>query len=103
MLKQFQHLVFELMNGEYETLKSIQGDKVEQGRRFTMPAEVERLIGARIAALRKERNLTQARLAESIDVTTETISRLERGVSMPSLKTLERISNVMDVPLKGPL
>ena len=30
MLKQFQHLVFELMNGEYETLKSIQGDKVEQ-------------------------------------------------------------------------
>lgn len=65
-----------------------------------MPAEVERLIGARIAALRKERNLTQARLAESMDVTTETISRLERGVSMPSLKTLEHISNVMDVPLK---
>lgn len=65
-----------------------------------MPSEVERLIGGRIAALRKERNLTQAGLAESMDVTTETISRLERGVSMPSLKTLEGISNVLDVPLK---
>jgi len=65
-----------------------------------MPSEVERLIGRRIASLRKERNLTQARLAESIDVTTETVSRLERGVSMPSLKTLEGISNVLDVPLK---
>ncbi|MEK7880533.1 MAG: helix-turn-helix transcriptional regulator [Deltaproteobacteria bacterium] len=65
-----------------------------------MPSEVERLIGKRIAALRKERNLTQAGLAEYIGVTTETISRLERGVSVPSLKTLEGISNVMEVPLK---
>ncbi len=35
-----------------------------------------------------------------IDVTIETISRLERGVSIPSLKTLEIISNALNVPLK---
>jgi len=39
-------------------------------------------------------------LAELIDVTIETISRLERGVSIPSLKTMGNISNVLNIPLK---
>lgn len=56
------------------------------------PEDVEKLIGAQIARIRKEREITQEQLAESVDVATETISRLERGVSIPSLKTLEKIS-----------
>ena len=47
-----------------------------------------KLIGASIARLRKDREMTQAQLAEMIDTTVETISRLERGVSVPSIKTL---------------
>jgi transcriptional regulator with XRE-family HTH domain len=57
-----------------------------------MPEDVEKLIGAQIARIRKEREITQEQLAESVNVATETISRLERGVSIPSLKTLEKIS-----------
>ncbi|MEW6213997.1 MAG: helix-turn-helix transcriptional regulator [Nitrospirota bacterium] len=66
-----------------------------------MPANIEKQLGAQLAKIRKERGLTQSELAELIDVTIETISRLERGVSVPSLKTLENISNVLNVPLKN--
>jgi len=65
-----------------------------------MAADVEKLIGARIARIRKEREITQERLAESVDVATETISRLERGVTIPSLKTLEKISWALHTSLR---
>ena len=65
-----------------------------------MISRVEKLLGSQIARIRKERDITQAKLAEMIDVTIETISRLERGVSIPSLRTLETISNALNVPLK---
>ena len=61
---------------------------------------VEKLIGSSIARIRKDRELTQAQLAEIIDTTVETISRLERGVSVPSLKTLEKISKALHVHIK---
>lgn len=65
-----------------------------------MAKQVERLIGKRIAALRKEKGFTQAQLAESIDVVLETISRLERGVSIPSISTLEDMAEALGIPLK---
>lgn len=69
-------------------------------KRSKMTSRAEKLLGSQIARIRKERDITQAKLAEMIDVTIETISRLERGVSIPSLKTLEIISNALNVPLK---
>lgn len=65
-----------------------------------MPTKVEKLLGAHIAKLRKERGLTQFELASMVGVAFETISRLERGVSMPSVKTLEAISKALTVRLK---
>lgn len=65
-----------------------------------MPVPVEQLIGTQIAGIRKERAITQEQLAEIIDVTAETISRIERGVSIPSLKTLEKISKALHTSLK---
>ena len=65
-----------------------------------MSSNIEKQIGAHLAKIRKERGLTQSDLAELIDVATETVSRMERGVSIPSLKTLENISNVLNVHLK---
>ena len=66
----------------------------------TSDSSVEKLIGSSIARIRKDRELTQAQLAEIIDTTVETISRLERGVSVPSLKTLEKISKALHVHIK---
>ncbi len=55
-----------------------------------MSKSIVKLIGIQIAERRKERKITQEELAELVKVSTETISRLERGVSVPSLKTLEK-------------
>ena len=43
-----------------------------------MTKSVEKLIGAQIAKIRNDREITQERLSELINVTPETISRLER-------------------------
>ena len=65
-----------------------------------MSNKINELIGKRVAKIRKERELKQAELAELIDVTIETVSRLECGTTIPSLKTLENISNALKIPLK---
>lgn len=65
-----------------------------------MSKGVEKLVGVSIARIRKDRELTQAQLAEIIDTTVETISRLERGISIPSLKTIEKISKALHVHIK---
>lgn len=56
-------------------------------------------LGANLAAKRKNRNWTQAELAERVGVDTETISRFERGATLPSLSTLERLAQTMRTPL----
>jgi transcriptional regulator with XRE-family HTH domain len=65
-----------------------------------MPKDIGKLIGIQVARIRKEREITQEQLAESVDVATETISRLERGVSIPSLITLSKISQALHISLK---
>lgn len=65
-----------------------------------MKKSIETVLGLRIAEIRKSRNIKQAQLAESIDVATETISRIERGVSIPSVRTLEKIGHALRTPLK---
>lgn len=54
-------------------------------------------LGTKIATLRKTRSWTQADLAERVGVDTETISRFERGATLPSLMTLEKISRSLQV------
>jgi transcriptional regulator with XRE-family HTH domain len=57
----------------------------------------KRDIGLRIRAHRLERRLTQEQLAEAIDRSVETISNLERGVSLPNDATLDRLAQALDV------
>ena len=54
-------------------------------------------LGTQIAALRRSKEWTQAELAERIGVEPETISRFERGATVPSLQTLEKISHTLRV------
>lgn len=65
-----------------------------------MSKEVEKLLGKRVAELRRERGISQALLSELINVAPETISRLERGVNIPSIATLEDIAESLKVSLK---
>src|SRR5437762_1799188 len=54
-----------------------------------------RKLGANIASRRKARKWSQAELAERLGVAPETISRFERGATLPSLMTLHRIGQVL--------
>jgi transcriptional regulator with XRE-family HTH domain len=63
------------------------------------PTEVERRLGDRVAALRQAAGLTQAELAERLEVAVETISRLERGSVVPSLPRLARLAETLSVEL----
>ncbi|MBR5558619.1 MAG: helix-turn-helix transcriptional regulator [Oscillospiraceae bacterium] len=54
-------------------------------------------IGSKIAALRKEKNLTQAQLAEMIGVTDKAVSKWERNLSCPDIELLPRLSEIFGV------
>ena len=72
-----------------------------------------RELGARIAALRLERNLTQAALATAAGVSKRTVERLEAGAVAPQLSgfvrvcrvlgLLERFEALIPEPLPSPL
>jgi transcriptional regulator with XRE-family HTH domain len=57
-------------------------------------------VANKIRAIRKLRGLTQEQLAEKIDRTVFAVSQLERGLSLPSFETLERLSIVLKVPVR---
>lgn len=52
-------------------------------------------LGKRIADRRKAIAWTQNQLAERLGVDAETISRFERGVTVPSLVTLDQLAKVL--------
>lgn len=56
-------------------------------------------IGAFLAELRKERNLTQDELGMQIGVTNKTISRWENGNYLPPVEMLQILSNKFDVSI----
>ena len=58
-----------------------------------------RKLGANLAARRKTRKWSQEDLAERLSVATETISRFERGATLPSLITLQRLSQMLKAPI----
>jgi transcriptional regulator with XRE-family HTH domain len=53
-------------------------------------------VGTAIAERRRARGLTQAKLAEMIDLEQEAISRWERGARMPTLHRLQQLSDALD-------
>lgn len=60
---------------------------------------LEKRLGKKIADRRNKLGWTQEFLAQQLDVETETISRMERGVTIPSLKTLEKLATIIDMTL----
>lgn len=50
-------------------------------------------LGIFITELRKEKGLTQAQLAQKLNVTDKAVSKWERGVGFPDIKLLEPLEN----------
>ncbi|MBK3776484.1 helix-turn-helix domain-containing protein [Azospirillum brasilense] len=61
--------------------------------------ESAREFGLLLRTLREERNLTQEDLAELIDRSVQAVSKMERGLTLPKLETLIRLSAKLNVPL----
>ena len=56
--------------------------------------------GAFLKALRKEKGITQEKLAEVFGVSSRTVSRWETGVNMPDLSMLAEIADYYDVDIR---
>ncbi len=57
-------------------------------------------LGKRIAELRNKRNMTQDRLAELVNYSTNHIAKLESARTNPSFELLESIANAFNIEIK---
>jgi len=58
-----------------------------------------KLIGNRIASVRKKNNLSQAELAQKVSISAQAVGKWERGESMPDIITLNRLAEILGVDL----
>jgi transcriptional regulator with XRE-family HTH domain len=56
------------------------------------------IFGTNLRNQRKAKRLTQSDLAEKVELSAEMISKIERGIASPSFSTIERLSEVLQVP-----
>lgn len=59
--------------------------------------ELARRIGNKVREIRKESGLTLKQLAEATELSTALLSRVENGLAMPSIPTLQVIGDVLKV------
>ncbi len=56
-------------------------------------------IGGRIAALRRENQITQAALAEQLDISVKHLSEVERGITCLSLEKLVTVCTILSTSM----
>lgn len=64
-----------------------------------MVTDLKKKLARRLRQLRLDRGLTQDRLAERSQISTDAVRRLERGGFSPTLRLLEQLSRGLDLPL----
>ena len=57
------------------------------------------VVGKRVKAARKAAQITQAELAEKINISTNAVAKLETNLMNISLQTLINIANVLDIDI----
>lgn len=61
--------------------------------------DAKQMIGARIKDIRNRKGFTQEELAEKININSKYLSSIERGKENPTLNTLIKLSESLDVNL----
>jgi transcriptional regulator with XRE-family HTH domain len=59
-----------------------------------------RIVGAYISQLRKEKNLTQAELAEQLNISHQAVSKWENGIALPDTETLLLLARIFHVSIE---
>ena len=62
--------------------------------------EVIKAVGKRVRKLRKEKGLSQEKLSLKIELTRNTISRVENGDFDPTLTTLSQIARGLEIDIR---
>ena len=57
------------------------------------------VVAKNLSTLRKQNNLTQIELAQKINFSDKAISRWENGEVLPDVETLQKLSEVFNVPI----
>ena len=63
-------------------------------------ATLRKLFGKRLRAFRKERNMTQERFAELLNISVDFLSLVERGLNAPSFESIEVFSITLGIPVR---
>jgi len=82
----------------WDEVKGARADSPERRRGYAKAGRAIRLA-MEIRALREARGLSQRELAERVGTTQSAIARLEGGNVSPSLPTLDKIAEALDVEL----
>jgi transcriptional regulator with XRE-family HTH domain len=64
-------------------------------------SELRTKFGRRLRQLRREKDLTQEQLAEAAGISVDFLSNMERGINAPSFETLEKLVEILQVPVKS--
>ena len=62
---------------------------------------IEHIVIDNIRRIRKEKGISQEKLAEYCDTSTSYIGLMETYKNIPKLSTIERIANVLNVPVQS--
>jgi len=62
--------------------------------------EIQKKFGAKLAYIRKSRNLSQIKLAEIVDMNFNYIGQIERGEANVTIKTMILLANALEVDVK---
>lgn len=60
----------------------------------------KKIIGVNVTKFRKLKNLEQSELAAKIKLSTDEISKIERGAANPTLITLEKIAKELEINIE---
>ena len=64
-----------------------------------MTTNLKKITGMKVQIARKRLKLSQQEVAELIDRSIETVSNIERGKTSPTVETLERLCNHLNLPI----
>ena len=64
-------------------------------------SKLKKKFGQKVQSLRLEAGITQEQLADAVGLTIESISNIERGIFGPKFDNLEKIAEVLGVPVKA--
>lgn len=57
-------------------------------------------IAVKIRELRKSLKLTQSQFAERVNLSEDSIGKIERGIGLPTLNTLNKVARSLKIPIE---